>query len=216
MGWTSVTAKNYYKNGTVNRKAECDEHFKKYPDDYEVIRSTLYGSYYYAAIRMLRQETQPVVGVVALTKAKTTAKYNFCFKLISEDMEPADTRCPDVILNLLSETDSVSANRWREACREYNRKKRILDEYHMGTRIVITYEGKTYILTKSVLRGHSTPQWICWSNRIKFKIEDIIQLGFEKYCPSAESEQNNDQGPKIITPAFLQEHYKEIQKGKSV
>lgn len=60
-----------------------------------------------------------------------------------------------------------------------NRKKEC-DEY-MGTQITVICSGKKYLLTKSVLRGHSTPQWICWPERTKFRVDDIIRLGFEKH-----------------------------------
>ena len=82
MGWTSYHAK-YYKNGKVDRQAECDAHWEKglNAGHYQVVRSAMHGSVYYAAVRSLVQrvddhfeplpeEEQTVFGVVLLTKSQ--------------------------------------------------------------------------------------------------------------------------------------------------
>ena len=48
MGWTSYHA-NYYKNGTIDRKRECDNYFDK--GNCKILKSAMVGSTYYAAIK---------------------------------------------------------------------------------------------------------------------------------------------------------------------
>lgn len=179
MGWTGTRAVYYYKNGTVNRKKECDEYLNTCLDGYELMRSTMRGTTYYAAIRKIKEEKQPVTGVVILTRVDNSEGLNFFYKVITENMGPAETKCPDSILDLLTEPESDITRDWRKTCREYNQQKRVLAGFHMGTQITVICSGKKYLLTKSVLRGHSTPQWICWPERTKFRVDDIIRLGFD-------------------------------------
>jgi len=54
MGWTYQHA-TYYKNGKIDRKAECDAYFTESNAGwYKVEKSALVGKVYYAAIRRLR------------------------------------------------------------------------------------------------------------------------------------------------------------------
>ena len=52
MGWTEYQASYFYKNGQINRKAECDAYFEEGLNrgHYKVLKSTLKGSVYYAAV----------------------------------------------------------------------------------------------------------------------------------------------------------------------
>lgn len=63
MGWTSYHATHYKKNGTIDRKAECDAYFMDglNAGHYRVVKSALVGSVYYAAIETLKRygERQP-------------------------------------------------------------------------------------------------------------------------------------------------------------
>lgn len=59
MGWTSQNA-TYYKNGKVDRKMESDAYFldglnRGY---YEVVKSAMVGSTYYAAVRALKRYSE--------------------------------------------------------------------------------------------------------------------------------------------------------------
>ena len=55
MGWTSYHA-SYYKNGTVDRKKECDDVFSK--GDCKILKSAMVGSTYYAAIKKVKKFLQ--------------------------------------------------------------------------------------------------------------------------------------------------------------
>ena len=110
MGWTSYHATHYNKNGSVNRKAECDGYFLEGLNRgyYEVLKSAIVGRIYYAAVRPLLKasgdEYEPIpeneritFGVVMLTSTKTKDYYNFSYKIVTEDMGPAEYTCPESI-----------------------------------------------------------------------------------------------------------------------
>ena len=52
MGWTSYHAK-YYKNGSVDRKRECDSILDC--ETYSVLKSIMHGSVYYAAVQKIKR-----------------------------------------------------------------------------------------------------------------------------------------------------------------
>ena len=55
MGWTSYHATYYKRNGSIDRKAECDAYFLEGLNrgHYEVLKSAVVGSVCYAAVRNL-------------------------------------------------------------------------------------------------------------------------------------------------------------------
>lgn len=150
MGWTSYHA-SYYKNGKVDRKAECDAYFLKGLNrgNFAVEKSVMKGSVYYAAIRNLVKEEngtfvpleekdQEVWAAVFLTSTDSKDYFNFSYKPMDETYGPCESKCPVSILKLLSETENEFANAWREACLAYaksEKQKRALDRFPVGTKI---------------------------------------------------------------------------------
>jgi hypothetical protein len=143
MGWTSYHA-THYKNGRVDRKAECDAYFLEGLNrgHFDVLKSSMVGSTYYAAVKPLKKSNgkdengnyiyvdmskaeQFVFAVVFLTSTNQKDYYNFSYKDMSEDMGPYECDCPKSILDLLTPTDNENANEWRKACyeRHANKKK---------------------------------------------------------------------------------------------
>ena len=100
-------------------------------------------------------------------------RLNFLYKWVSEDMGPADTYCPDNILDELSEADSDWAKNWRAECRKCNERKQKLSAMPVGSEIKVTCNGFEYIMTKTVLPSHSTPQWINFEENFKFTVDDM-------------------------------------------
>lgn len=139
MGWTSYHA-THYKNGKVDRKAECDAYFMEDLNRgfYDVLKSSMVGSTYYAAVKPLKKyknidtkeivdipkEEQRVFGVVFLTSVDNKDYFNFAYKDMDETCGPGQCDCPKSILNLLSPTESKWANEWRQACYENLAKKK--------------------------------------------------------------------------------------------
>jgi hypothetical protein len=137
MGWTVGSAR-YFKNGKVDRKAECDALCTD--TVFRVEKSAMVGAVYYAAIRrigkyvdgeleMIPTEKQDVSAVVILTSTGKEAYgyftgYTFGYKDMSEDMHPYYYDCPISILNLLTETESENAKEWRRRCKERHEEKK--------------------------------------------------------------------------------------------
>lgn len=116
MGWTSYRA-TYYKNGRIDRKAECDALFDS-NDGYQLLKSSMVGGTWYAAVK---HPAGCVFGCVCLTQVHAG---EFYYKDMSEDMGPTESRCPVSILDLLDDTESEYAQKWRERCREHARRRR--------------------------------------------------------------------------------------------
>ena len=133
MGWTSIHAPVEYKNGihVINRKEVCNKIFtdkmvdvttKKVIGKYEVLKSAVNGTTYYAAVKATRfaTETTPensyVFAIIVLTSCNTKEYYNFSYKDMNESCGPNQYKCPKYILDMLSPTDNEYAKEWRETC----------------------------------------------------------------------------------------------------
>lgn len=154
MGWTSYNAKNY-KNGRVDRKAELDllltYHSEKFNDT--VLKSSMVGNVYYAAIERFKKETGERYVWAAIFKTSTNMSVydNFSYKGMDETCEPYLYDCPKGILDLLTPTDNDSANKWRRLCRENREKKKSswLKNLPIGSKVKFTTAtGDEVILTK--------------------------------------------------------------------
>ena len=164
MGWISI-----------NMIRTDRKHIKEYLDGnmcegYSVVKSVMVGSTYYAAVRTPEGE---VFGVVTLTSIDNSEYFNFSYKDIEESMGPNESRCPDSILNMLSPTGNEWANVWRNKCREYNQRKRVLRRYPAGK--TISVDGHVY--EKSVVRNRT--MWVDWGKCVKLSEARIAEYGFE-------------------------------------
>ncbi|MBQ6128715.1 MAG: hypothetical protein IJI51_03555 [Lachnospiraceae bacterium] len=129
MGWDYSFA-THYKNGRIDRKAECDDRLTR-PGIQKVLKSSLVGSVYYAAVEITNEDKAPfVLGAVILTAIDGR---NIGMKIIEETCGPCEDQCPIGILKLLSPTDSEWANRWRERCYKYHedQKRQRKDKYSL-------------------------------------------------------------------------------------
>ena len=174
MGWLEYRATNYNKDGSINRKKECDEHFECGLNRgfFKVIKSRIVGTTYYGAIMPLKRhvvsddgeklkstdgkyvyETIPenereVFAVVMLTGVR--GPY-FSYKLIDETMGPSQCNCPKSILDALTPTDSEYAENWRKRCRD-NLRQPSLAKLPIGTDIEFEMCGEVITLRKSAPR----------------------------------------------------------------
>lgn len=141
MGWTSYRA-THYKNGKVDRKAECDAYFMEGLNRgyYDILKSSMVGSVYYAAVKPLQRYSkdtdgneiivdiptneQEVFGAVFLTSTDSKDHLNFSYKAMDESYGPCYYDCPKGILDLLTPTNNEYANKWRIKCREQLEKKK--------------------------------------------------------------------------------------------
>lgn len=150
MGWTGIHAthykwvgKGYKRTYTVDRKAECDAYWMEGLNrgHFEVIKSRMVGSTYYAAIKTLKECTgknaeggyqytdispseQKTFAVVFLTSTNMKDYFNFNYKDMDETVGPNYYDCPKNILDILSPTDSEYAKEWRRKCYEKIEKQK--------------------------------------------------------------------------------------------
>ena len=78
-----------------------------------VIDTARYGQVIYAAVRSC--VGREVFGLVLLAERRDGVLYT---KPISEDMGPAEDRCPARILAQLTEPSNQNAREWRDRCRD--------------------------------------------------------------------------------------------------
>lgn len=142
MGWTWYNATNY-KNGKIDRKAECDKLFTD--EHYKVLKSCMKGSVWYAAVEYHKEEKRIVFAAIVLTKTcdRNFEYYNFGYKDMDETMGPFRYDCPKSIIDLLTPTDNECANEWRRKCLEKEETTiQKLNKLPIGTKIKITwYDG---------------------------------------------------------------------------
>lgn len=150
---------------------------------YRVIKSSMVGSVYYAAVEKLKRygEKQPdgtlpvedipeeernVWAAVFLTSTDSKDYYNFSYKDMDESVGPGQAECSASILKLLSPTDSEWANEWRELCRQNAARKCSPDALkNLPVGAVIRYvrrDGKKMELVKHQPAYQFTrPFWYC-------------------------------------------------------
>ena len=193
MGWTSYHA-TYYKNGKIDRKAECDAYFLEGLNRgfYEVLKSSMVGSTYYAAVKPLKRydgdtglcvdmpkEEQCAFAVVFLTSTNAKDYFNFSYKAMDEGVGPYQKECPKGILDLLTPTENKWANEWRTACYKYHADKKknktsSLSRLPVGSVVKVTMPCDTHMyktgdvvtLTKGYAYGLKRPVW--FSPRARF------------------------------------------------
>ena len=133
MGWTEYHAPASYRNGRhyIDRKAECDKLFNWEDENQkcEVLKSSMVGSTYYAAVRSLNKTNgyERVSAAICLTSTNAKDYFNFAYKDMDETCGPYKYDCPKGILDLLSPTENEYANEWRNKCYEELAKKKSPD-----------------------------------------------------------------------------------------
>lgn len=171
MGWISYHASEY-KKGSIDRKAEIEKNFAL--DSYKVLKSTMVGSTYYAAVQS--DKTKDIFGYVVLTSVNNKDYYNFSYKGISEDMGPYSYDCPPSILKLLTPTENEYAKEWRASCLKKREAKKKLKSLPEKTKIHVDVMDEFYI--KENLYGKK--YWIKESNsRYYISEKNILRYGYQ-------------------------------------
>lgn len=125
MGWTSYYVGSPFS--AKDRQRELDRRFTWVNRDKDgnetsrvtVLKSSMVGSTYYAAIRVIRKDYDRTLGVVALTSMKDG---EFYYKEMEETQGPYECKCPMGILKMLSplKDDEEWAKAWRDRCYAYH------------------------------------------------------------------------------------------------
>lgn len=145
MGWLSMMSLSGYRTP----KAYLDAQFTwSNETDNRVLRSSIVGRVYYAAVERTGREggDRKVFAVLCLFRYTPKARdgYVFAYKDMDEAVGPCERHCPAAILDLLTPTDYDYAIQWRADCRanlasarEVRRKRRPV-------------EGDTVVLAKAL------------------------------------------------------------------
>lgn len=113
MGWTGIPK---HFDSASEKKHYLDGLFE---DGIKVILSRMVSNEYYAAIQL----TDGTVTAYVVKTASRSAE--FLYKGVSEDCGPVWTKCPQMILEILSPTENQWALKWRKECADYNEAQRI-------------------------------------------------------------------------------------------
>lgn len=171
MGWTSYHLNGELKDGKyiINIKSECDrlltqkahESHGVWYKEMTVLKSSMVGRTYYAAVKTTdRDGNYHIWAAVFLTSTDQRNYNNFAYKDMDETCGPMQCKCPKGILNLLTDTDSEYAKKWREQCWAYHESKKSpnsLENLPIGSKITFinqytlsngTKPGDTIVLTK--------------------------------------------------------------------
>lgn len=163
MGWTSYHAE-FYKNGKIDRKKEVESNLNL--DTYEVLKSSMAGSTYYAAVK--NKQNEEVFAVITMTIIDMKDYYNFSYKMMDETYGVGLYDCPKSILDLLTPTDNEYAIQWRNKCRSrIDGKKNGLGKLPIGARVKVIAPYETnyfnkdneFIMIKKKYSYDKMPHW---------------------------------------------------------
>lgn len=180
MGWSYGPSKHFtWKGGQkiIDRKAECDDLFNYTQTNNEgvkcgstVVRSSVVGSVYYAAVRRWRGAPTNVLetrGVVCLTHTNAKDYLDFGHKVIGECFGPCESKCPVSILNLLDPLNDANdpghhARDWRDRCRAYAAKCRAdrNAQLKLPEGVTATYSGRKWCISSDAFRA-ATGYGVC-------------------------------------------------------
>jgi hypothetical protein len=185
--------------GSLNRKRIIDSEMKPWTIgdfNYKVIKSAMDGSTYYGAVEKVNKVTndRSVWCLVVLTRVHDDW---LDYKEITEFEGPCETKCPEPIFKLLTtlDKDEDYAIKWRESCRIYLDKKKIMDyamKHNLGIKVTLAYDFTNYNYDKGdeiILVPHiiSKPvSWIDpwanlrWSKKIILEQGEISLYDLEK------------------------------------
>jgi hypothetical protein len=157
MGWTTTNKPSY-----ISAKEYIEKNVLTWSSPTHTYR-VLDGGVknfrtYYGAVEKVENSTgnRQVFAVIILLQYYRNDYYNFGYKDMSEDVGPYEAECPERILNLLTETSSDYANKWRQACRDKIAAKKKKVSVDVGAKI--KYAGVDYLVLKNLGRRGYTVQ----------------------------------------------------------
>lgn len=141
MGWTFTYGKPW-----PSIKGELDSQltFERNGATRRVLKSSMVGSTYYAAVEMIGADGKREVWAAVFLTSKKRDEWGY--KDMDESMGPVASNCPAGILALLTEPVNESAKAWRDRCRANLAAKRPGKKATAGD--IVTYGGLKYRLLK--------------------------------------------------------------------
>ena len=148
MGWSEIYIDDYKsKYGKLDRKKILDETLFIGSKKHKLLKSSMVGTTYYAAVEYTDENEKYVYALVCLTSLN---KGKFLYKDMNETCGPYEIKCPKSILKMLTPTDDEYALDWRKRCQEYHSpENNWLNKLPLGSKIEwVRHDGKTFILQK--------------------------------------------------------------------
>ena len=182
MGWTYYQATYYKKDGKIDRLAECRAKFGKQQSWATIVKDSMVGNVYYAAMKSSKSGE-----IWALIVVTETDGNEFGYKNMGETCDPYYYDCPIGILKLLSPTDNAYAKEWRKNCyaaieqkRKGEKLARLLDTAKtIRVTLPDTFQGKYYQPGETVeLSRYTNGRWVDWTKRVAFHKKSVIEYGF--------------------------------------
>jgi hypothetical protein len=140
MGWT-FQAKPSDVKGYLDRSLTwTNEHGKRRVLDSAIVAAREY----YAAVEWIKPDGSREVWCAVFMLQfvpRAVDGYTFGYKDMEESMGPHCWRCPERILDLLTETQSEYAKGWREKCRQYHANRAAKPKLQPGMRLRVTNES---------------------------------------------------------------------------
>lgn len=203
MGWTSTTAIHFTASGKVDRRAECDNLYtwEDEKNKTEVLKSSMKGCVYYAAVRTINKATgnTEVWAAVCLTSTKPDGGFNFGYKSMSECEGPFEDNCPKSILVQLTDTESKCAKDWRERCwnniRNKHSEAKSLASVKIGEIIEFECGGKTIRAEKMAPAYQFKTPWF----KIAGEFEYIAKTRIKDWRVVSETVATRTETPRIST-----------------
>lgn len=204
MGWLHSFSSPYsvWKNGKetmppASRQKEIDKMLTWESKDkdgnilstHKVLKSSMVGSVYYAAVTT-EKPGQPTVVWAAVFLTCGRVKHDGCiwgYKDMDETMHPYYYDCPAGILALLTPTDNDSANEWRERCRRRiaeraERRKNGPQPLYASKGIEVRDEWGSWILSSEHYRRYSGYSGIRYTKKAWHNDFERVMFRFlEKY-----------------------------------
>jgi hypothetical protein len=122
MGWTST-----YKprgEGIIEFLTRDSINCKNEHGEWKLLKGKVIQNVAYMAVERTFPEgsgkQRYVFAAIFKVQMSPKSDYNFSYKDMDESMGPYYFRCPNDILDLLSETDNKGSLEWRSACRKRN------------------------------------------------------------------------------------------------
>lgn len=208
MGWTSTNVQVKYKNGKpyIDRKEECDKLYNQPMvtgesnepiGKYEVLKSSMKSSVYYAAVKKTKfsePEKATVFAAICMTSVNLKDHFNFSYKDMDETCGPYYYDCPVGILKLLSPTNNEYALNWRKKCREKTKEKRNpyrLSNLPVGSivKFKAPFDMKVHLkgndITVQKMRIGKATRWVCGSYYYPSKVigdnYEVVRRGSNEY-----------------------------------
>lgn len=152
MGWTCTTNVMHYKDGTVDRQAECDAMYNCDNEDreYKVLKSVMHGTTYYAVVSIFdkKKYCKIVRPLVILTQVENDNwSCNFYYKDIYSPELPKKLLdlLPNDMYNIKYKRECIE-EKWKE--KEKKNQFIPLSKVKIGQKITFKVNDKTYVVRK--------------------------------------------------------------------